>query len=127
MNKPETFDPKLVAAHREIRAILEKYEIAGHYSLHSATHVKFNVYWPKWSLVFWDKDKKGHDALRIQVKKAEPERSAASAHLLFSMQEVAEYVGHMLKRFCNQYRENVPGLVHPGFNPRDINADPEQD
>lgn len=81
-NRQPGYDPKLKVAAKEIRAVLEKHQVAGSISLASDTHAETCIYFPRWSMI----QIKG-EAISIGLRAKEPERSNSSMFLLLGLRD----------------------------------------
>lgn len=90
----QDYDPKLKEAMAEIRAVLHKHDISGFVSLASPTHVEYGLFIekPSWSMVKWNDD----GTFVFQVRKAHPERTDQTAHMLYGIRDTSKYIGGAL-------------------------------
>jgi hypothetical protein len=103
-------DPKLVELAQEIEKMCQERGVAGVVCLSSSTHAEFRCIFPAWSLVQLDAE-----GYRVQSKSAEPERSEASIHLVFSLRDMLGLMFQQFDAVCLQVSQ-VMDIEHYPFS-----------
>lgn len=80
------YDPKLKAAMKEIRLILEKHDIFGAFNIISPSHGELLVHFPTWSGVQHETPER----VTIKIKAADTDKWEQTAHILASTEVYAE-------------------------------------
>lgn len=112
------YDPKLKEAAAEIKAILNKHDIAGYISLMSESHSEFLMEIdPPWSCVQWED--KSNGKLRIKASKEmygdkQDHVISSTAHMIFQMRDLCAQGFSFSEALTKKLEENLE-IEHKPF------------
>jgi hypothetical protein len=98
----EKFDPKLKECAEELKAIINKYDVAATISLISPTHGEFVIHLPTWSGVQLEPP----DGVRIKMKAIETKKQQDTAHLIVSTIQINQMFIENFGSIFNELRKH---------------------
>jgi hypothetical protein len=104
-------DERLKEAMHEIIGILDRYGIGGTILLSSSTHAEYCAHLPEWSVI--QKEGEAGYRVRVSVKKDSIELVQASAHLVYSQQDMTGLMFQLYSGVCEQLSKTLNIEHHP--------------
>lgn len=103
MTNTKEYDPKLKLAMKEIREVVQKYDLFVTVNLMSQTHGEVFNSFPTWSGI----QHEGNDIIRIRMKQNEREKWEATAHLVAQSVVYSGYLHRVFDQLLDMLRKHA--------------------